>query len=179
MNKKIIISEERMKILLERLCLLFMERHERPEEVAVIALQPRGLPFGKAWIHVLSKFCHNLLPDFGYLDITFHRDDYRKREELTTPSDTHIPFLVENRPILLLDDVLYTGRTVRAGLDAILSYGRPASVELMVLVERRFSRELPIEANYVGERVDALSSQKVRVLWEPHPRVILFNQNET
>lgn len=175
MNEKTLVSPERMPLLLERLCLLFLERHTKPEEVAVVALQPRGVAFGVAWIHVLKdKFGVNI-PDFGKLDITFHRDDYRKRDELDVPAETVMPFLVEKRHVLMLDDVLYTGRSVRAGLDAILSFGRPASLELMVLIERRFSRELPIEAHYVGERVDALSNQKVRVLWQPEPRVVLFN----
>lgn len=174
MEERIIVSEERMPWLLERLCFLFLERHVHPEAVAVVALQPRGVAFGRAWIRTLERHIPGRLPDFGFLDITFHRDDYRKREELGIPSETHMPFIVENRPVLLLDDVLYTGRSVRAGLDAILSYGRPSSIELMVLVERRFSREMPIQPDYVGERVDALSSEKVRVFWEPQPRVILY-----
>ncbi|MCS6981996.1 MAG: bifunctional pyr operon transcriptional regulator/uracil phosphoribosyltransferase PyrR [Flavobacteriales bacterium] len=175
MTEKILISTERMQWLLERLCLLFLERHDKPAEVAVLALQPRGVAFGQAWLNTLSHLTSGPLPDFGKLDITFHRDDYRKRDELSVPSETHIPFPIEGRPLLLMDDVLYTGRSVRAGLDALLSYGRPTRVELMVLVERRFSRELPIEANYVGERVDTLSNQKVRVLWEPSPKVVLYS----
>lgn len=177
MNEKILVSPERMPLLLERLSLLFLERHARPDEVAVVALQPRGVAFAEAWLGVLRDKFQVRIPDFGKLDITFHRDDYRKRDELDIPSETHMPFIVENRPVLLLDDVLYTARSVRAGLDAILSYGRPLSLELMVLIERRFSRELPIEAHYVGERVDALSSQKVRVLWQPTPRVILYQKS--
>lgn len=175
MSEKTLVSPERMPLLLERLCLLFLEKHPRPEEVAVVALQPRGVDFGAAWMRVLKDRFGVHIPDFGKLDITFHRDDYRKRDELDVPSETVMPFLVEKRQVLMLDDVLYTGRSVRAGLDAILSYGRPSCLELMVLIERRFSRELPIEAHYVGERVDALSNQKVRVLWQPEPRVILFN----
>jgi pyrimidine operon attenuation protein/uracil phosphoribosyltransferase len=175
MSEKTLVSPERMPLLLERLCLFFLEKHSKPEEVAVVALQPRGVDFGEAWIRVLQDKFGVRIKDFGKLDITFHRDDYRKRDELGLPSETYMPFIVEKRQVLMLDDVLYTGRSVRAGLDAILSYGRPASLELMVLIERRFSRELPIEAHYVGERVDALSNQKVRVLWRPEPRVVLFN----
>ena len=94
----------------------------------------------------------------GTLDITFFRDDFRRRETPLIPSVTNIDFSIENKNIVLVDDVLFTGRTIRSGLDALLSFGRPKGVELLVLVDRRFRRDLPIEANYVGKAVDTLLS---------------------
>ncbi|MCP2936504.1 hypothetical protein NK983_27865, partial [Salmonella enterica subsp. enterica serovar Typhimurium] len=79
---------------------------------------------------------------------------------------TDIPFSIENRKVVLIDDVLYTGRTIRAALDALLDFGRPSKVELCVLIDRRFSRQLPIQPDYVGKAIDSIISQKVRVFWK-------------
>ncbi|MEQ9008869.1 MAG: phosphoribosyltransferase family protein, partial [Ekhidna sp.] len=99
----------------------------------------------------------------GYLDTTFHRDDFRRRDEPITPSQTKISFLIENKNVILVDDVLFTGRTVRAALDAMNTFGRPAKVELLVLIDRLYSRHIPVEANYVGRKVNTIQSQKVLV----------------
>src|SRR5690606_19638315 len=87
---------------------------------------------------------------YGKLDITFYRDDFGNSSELPIARETDITFPIENKTVILIDDVLYTGRTIRSGLDALLDFGRPESVELMVLIDRRFSRELPIQPDYVG-----------------------------
>ena len=102
----------------------------------------------------------------GSLDITFFRDDFRRREEPISPNQTDINFLVEGKKVVFIDDVLYTGRSIRAGMDAINSFGRPKQIELLVLIDRRFSRELPIEPNYVGKTVDAIDSERVVVEWD-------------
>jgi pyrimidine operon attenuation protein/uracil phosphoribosyltransferase len=102
--------------------------------------------------------------DYGILDITFYRDDVRR--ELKVPNKTVINFSIENKNVILVDDVLFTGRTTRAALDALLDFGRPAKVELCVLINRRFTRELPIQPDYTGKVVDALETQKVKVLWK-------------
>jgi len=99
------------------------------------------------------------------LDITFFRDDFRRREEPLAANQTNINFLVEGKKVVFIDDVLYTGRSIRAGMDAINSFGRPQQIELLVLIDRRFSRELPIEPNYVGKTVDAIDTEKVLVVW--------------
>lgn len=101
----------------------------------------------------------------GNLDITFFRDDFRRREQVIVPSSTDIDFVVENKKVILADDVLYTGRSVRAAMDALQSFGRPLKVELLALIDRKFSREIPIEPNYVGKAIDSIMSEKVRVLW--------------
>ena len=108
---------------------------------------------------------------YGVLDITFYRDDVRN--ELHTANKTDIPFSVEGRQVILIDDVLYTGRTIRAALDALQDFGRPKKVELCVLVNRRFNRELPIQPDYCGKAIDTVSSQKVKVDWDKE-EVILY-----
>ena len=106
---------------------------------------------------------------YGRLDITFYRDDVRK--ELHVANKTDIPFSIENKNVVIIDDVLYTGRTIRAALDALLDFGRPSKVELCVLIDRRFRREFPIQGDYVGQYIDTLVSQKVKVCWnEKHGR---------
>jgi pyrimidine operon attenuation protein/uracil phosphoribosyltransferase len=100
----------------------------------------------------------------GDLDITFYRDDFRKKELI--PNRTNIDFIIEDKNVILVDDVLFTGRTIRAGLDAMQAFGRPKDVELLVLVDRRFSRHVPIQAKYVGMTIDSIESQNVRVEWK-------------
>lgn len=113
----------------------------------------------------------------GNLDITFYRDDFRRRERSIIPSTTNIDFVIEGKQVVLIDDVLFTGRTIRSGLDALLAYGRPEKVELLALIDRRFNRDLPIQADYVGKSVDTLSSERVSVEWkeiEGEDKVVLF-----
>ena len=102
----------------------------------------------------------------GELDTTFFRDDFRHHEQPIIPSATHVDFLIENKKVVLIDDVLYTGRTIRAALDALLDFGRPEKVELCVLIDRRFSRQFPIQPDYVGKAIDSIISQKVKVFWK-------------
>ena len=102
----------------------------------------------------------------GSLDTTFFRDDFRRRDNPLIPNKTNIDFIIEGKKVVLIDDVLFTGRTIRAGLDAMLAYGRPDLVELLVLVDRRYSRHLPIEPNYVGTKIDSLQSERVEAKWE-------------
>jgi pyrimidine operon attenuation protein/uracil phosphoribosyltransferase len=115
----------------------------------------------------------------GNLDITFYRDDFRRREKPLIPSITNIDFSIENKRVILVDDVLYTGRTIRSGLDALLTFGRPSKVELLVLIDRRYSRDLPIQADYIGKTVDTLISERVSVEWketEGEDKVVLFTK---
>ena len=116
---------------------------------------------------------------FSNLDITFHRDDFRRRETPLLPSITNIDFSIENKRIILIDDVLFTGRTIRAGLDALLTFGRPSQVQLLALIDRRFSRDLPIQADYIGKTVDTLASERVAVEWkesEGQDQILLFTK---
>jgi len=123
----------------------------------------------------------SLLPQekihYGKLDITFYRDDIRR--ELKIANATNIPFSTENKDIVLIDDVLWTGRTIRAAMDGMLYFGRPEKVELLVLVDRRYSRHLPVAADYVGIEVDSITSQKVVVSWKEtdgEDKVVLLSE---
>ena len=101
----------------------------------------------------------------GYLDITFFRDDFRRTDKPLEANKTQIDFLVENKKVIFIDDVLYTGRSIRAALTAVQSFGRPSGIELLVLIDRRFSRDLPIQPDYRGRQVDAINNEKVKVSW--------------
>lgn len=166
MKEKEIIGSKELHIILNRLCCQLIENHNNFENAVFIGLQPRGI----ALTERLKKL---LISDYGiskiasgYLDITFFRDDFRRREEPLKANQTTIDFLVEQKRVVFIDDVLYTGRSVRAAMDAIQSFGRPDKIELLCLIDRRFSRDLPIQPDYTGKRVDAIASQKVQVFWE-------------
>ena len=115
----------------------------------------------------------------GLLDITFYRDDFRRRDEPLEATNTQIDFLIEDKNVVLIDDVLFSGRSVRAALTAIQSYGRPENVELLVLIDRRFSRHLPIQPTYKGRQVDAINEEKVIVHWkEIHSKDAIYIDNK-
>ncbi len=113
----------------------------------------------------LQKLVPSANIPYGKLDITFYRDDYNSAKTLHVPNETDIEFSIDNKKVILIDDVLYTGRTIRSAMDAMLDFGRPAKVELCVLVDRRFSRELPIQPDYTGRTIDAIITERVKVLW--------------
>lgn len=164
-QQRLILNSEQFNITINRLCYQLIENHNNFEQSAIIGLQPRGIYLSQRIVKNLKQILNtqNLLS--GNLDVTFFRDDFRRTEKIQIPSSTEIDFIIENKKVILVDDVLFTGRTIRAGLDAILSYGRPKKVELLVLIDRRFNRQLPIEPDYVGKRVDTISSEKVTVDW--------------
>lgn len=180
MEKQIILNKRHIELTLKRLCYELIETHNDFSNSVVIGLQPRG-------IHVATRLKAELEAILkkevvcGNLDITFHRDDFRRREKPLIPSVTNIDFDIEGKNIILVDDVLYTGRTIRAGLDALLAFGRPAKVELLVFIDRRFNRDLPIQADYIGKKVDTLSRERVSVEWdeiEGEDKVLLFTPEE-
>jgi pyrimidine operon attenuation protein/uracil phosphoribosyltransferase len=158
-------SEDRFQVTIERLARQLVERHENFDEQALIGLQPRGVFLARKLHRQLEKMLGKNSVPYGELDVTFYRDDFRRRNEPLVPAESAINFQVEAKQVILVDDVLFTGRTVRAGLDALHDYGRPARVEFLVLVDRRFSRHLPIDSDYVGIRVDTRLSQSVKVEW--------------
>ena len=128
----------------------------------LVGLQPRGVFLAKRIHERLQKLTESKIL-VGSLDITFNRDDHRRRDIPLIPSATEMDFLVEGKKVIMIDDVLFTGRTIRAGMDAMMAFGRPSEVELVVLIDRRFSRQLPIEPNYVGVRIDTIVSERVEV----------------
>jgi pyrimidine operon attenuation protein/uracil phosphoribosyltransferase len=156
-----------------------IENHNDFTNTVLIGIQPRGSFFADRVQQELSAILPASNIQKGNLDITFFRDDFRRKDGITAASSNSINFIIEGKNVILIDDVLWTGRTIRAALDALLAFGRPSRVELMVLIDRRFSRHVPIEADYIGQQVDSLDSQLVRVSWaetEGEDRVILISE---
>ena len=154
-----LLPNGQLDVTLRRICHQLIEDHPQFEDTVMLAIQPRGVFLGRR-IRALLK---ELFPDFdlpyGELDVTFQRDDIGRHRMPLVPNQTRIDFVVEDRKVILVDDVLYTGRTVRAALDAMLAFGRPRKVDLLTLVDRRRSRHLPIEPSYTGIQVDTLESE--------------------
>ncbi len=161
-----ILSSKSFDITINRLCFELIENHDDFSQSVIIGLQPRGIFLANRITSRLRQFLPGKEILSGNLDITFFRDDFRRRENVIVPSSTQIDFIIENKKVILVDDVLYTGRTIRAALDAILAFGRPGKVELLTFINRKFSRDVPIEPNYVGKAIDTIMSDKVRVTWE-------------
>jgi pyrimidine operon attenuation protein/uracil phosphoribosyltransferase len=166
MENKVLLDTELLNITINRLCYQLIENHSLFGQTVIIGVQPRGIYLSQRIHQRLIEITGNKNIPHGILDITFHRDDFRRRDELLVPSSTEVNFVIEDKNVILIDDVLYTGRTIRAALDAILAFGRPRNVELLCLIDRKFSRELPVQADYVGTSVDAITSQKVKVKWK-------------
>lgn len=180
MHPLILLSEKALGLTVERLCHQLIEDHGDLSGVALIGLQPRGVLLARRLYKELQRIQGTTGLQYGELDITFYRDDFRHRATPPAPSTTQLDFSLDERKVVLVDDVLYTGRTIRAGLDAMLAFGRPASVQLLVLIDRRFSRELPIQPDYVGRRVDSIADQRVSVEWaesDGKDQVLLHSQH--
>jgi pyrimidine operon attenuation protein / uracil phosphoribosyltransferase len=168
---KTILDTQQLNLTILRLSHQLIENHLTLKDVVFIGLQPRGVKVSDRIITAIKKLCPNDTIEYGILDITFYRDDIR--EGLHRAAKTDIPFSIEGKQVVLIDDVLYTGRTIRAALDALQDFGRPEKVELCVLVNRRFNRELPIQPDYCGKAIDTVVSQKVKVEWE-REEVVLY-----
>jgi len=179
MQNLTLLDGQKFQITLERLCHQLIENHNDFSDSVIIGIQPRGIYFSKR----IAKELRNILPEAkikdGILDITFFRDDFRRGAGPLVPNSTQIDFIIEGKKVILVDDVLWTGRTIRAAMDAMLAFGRPEKVELLVLVDRRYSRHLPIEPNYIGIKVDSISSQKVVVSWkeaDQEDKIVLISE---
>jgi len=181
MSRKILLNEKEIHIILHRLACQLIENHNDFSNSVLIGLQPRGIFLANRLISLLKSDYKIKNIDYGQLDITFYRDDFRRRDEPLQASETNIDFIIENKKVVFIDDVLFSGRSIRAALTAIQSYGRPESIELMVLIDRRFSRNLPIQPNYKGRQVDAINSEKVKVSWKENGKkdiVYLINNED-
>ncbi len=165
MQPRVILDSKKLNLTITRLCHQLIEQHKDFSNSALIGVQPRGVFLADRIYKQLCKILKKDAIEYGKLDITFYRDDFRKKGPMVADK-TDIGFALENKNIILIDDVLYTGRTIRSALDAMLDYGRPADVELLVLVDRRLQRHLPIQAKYVGKVIDSITSEKVRVEWK-------------
>ena len=162
-TKKVILNQYQIQLTINRLSFEIIENHvSNIDKTVIIGLQPRGVSLASK-IHSIIEENTQKKVRYGYLDTTFFRDDFRRRKDIIIPNLTNIDFSLEGLDIILIDDVLFTGRSVRSALDAIVSFGRPNMVELLVLIERRFSRELPIQPKYVGRSVDVIDDEYVVV----------------
>ena len=165
MSQKILLTSKEVNIILHRLACQLIEKHLDFSNTVLIGIQPRGTFLAERIKMILENDYQVPNIELGYLDITFFRDDFRRTDKPLEANKTQIDFLAENKKVIFIDDVLYTGRSIRSALTAIQSFGRPAEIELLVLIDRRFSRHLPIQPDYRGRQVDAINNEKVRVNW--------------
>lgn len=165
MSQKILLTSKEVNIILHRLACQLIEKHSDFSTIILIGIQPRGSFLAERIAKILKDDYQIDQVKLGLLDITFFRDDFRRNEKTLEANKTQIDFLVEDKQVVFIDDVLYTGRSIRAALTAIQSFGRPKSIELLTLIDRRFSRDLPIQPDYRGRQVDAINNEKVRVKW--------------
>ncbi len=165
MSQKLLLSAKEVNIILHRLACQLIENHTHFKDTVLIGVQPRGIFLADRMKNILEQEYKVSDIRLGYLDITFYRDDFRRGEKPLEANTTAIDFVVEDKRVVFIDDVLYTGRSIRSALTAIQSFGRPSSIELLTLIDRRFSRHLPIQPNYRGRQVDAINMEKVKVHW--------------
>ena len=165
MQKRLILDGSLLEFTVSRLCQQLIENHQDFSDSVILGLQPRGVFLAERIKGELEKLLNKPVR-MGFLDITFYRDDFRRRDLPLEGNTTSVPFIIENQKVVLVDDVLYTGRSVRAALDAMIAFGRPSKVELLVLVNRRYSRDLPIQPDYIGKNVNTMPSQRVLVEWQ-------------
>lgn len=166
MSQKILLTPREVNIILHRLACQLIENHLDFKDTVLIGLQPRGRYLAERIKQLLVAEYKVEEVTLGFLDITFFRDDFRRSDKPLEANKTQIDFLVENKKVVFIDDVLYTGRSIRSALTAIQSFGRPSAIELLVLIDRRFSRHLPIQPDYRGRQVDAINNEKVKVTWK-------------
>jgi len=165
MRQLTLIDSKLLHLIITRLACQLIENHDDFSNTVIVGMQPRGVLLAERILEQLKTMQPKVNVPYGVIDPTFYRDDFRIHDKPLIARRTDIPFSLEGKHVIFIDDVLYTGRTIRAGLEGIMEYGRPATVELLVLVERRFTRELPIEPKYVGKRVDSYDNQQVKVMW--------------
>lgn len=166
MAKKTLLNEKEIHIILHRLACQLIENHQDFSDTILIGMQPRGIYLADRLVKILKEEYKIKNIQSGKLDITFYRDDFRRREEPLQASKTEINFVVDGKNVVFIDDVLFSGRSIRAALTAIQAFGRPNNIELLVLIDRRFSRHLPIQPDYLGRQVDVIKNEQVKVSWK-------------
>jgi pyrimidine operon attenuation protein/uracil phosphoribosyltransferase len=177
-SKRIILDTPQLDITLKRMAFELNENHNDFSRCALIGLQPRGIALARKIKEILeTTFNHNAIK-YGELDSTFYRDDFRRNEKILIPNSIELEFQIEDMNIVLVDDVLYTGRSVRSALNALADFGRPAKTELLTLIDRRFKRELPIQPDYVGTNVDTRAHDKVIVDLDKENKVWIITEQE-
>ncbi|TXB65973.1 bifunctional pyr operon transcriptional regulator/uracil phosphoribosyltransferase PyrR [Vicingus serpentipes] len=176
-SNRVILDAKQFDLTIKRLAHQLIENHNNFTDTVILGMQPRGLFLANRIQAELLAINKKYKVQVGSLDTTFYRDDYRRQDNPLIPSKTQVDFIIEDKKVVLIDDVLFTGRSVRAGLDAMLAFGRPSKVELLVLINRRYERDLPIQAKYIGKNVHSVTSERVEVSWvenEGEDKVILY-----
>ncbi|MFL1895493.1 bifunctional pyr operon transcriptional regulator/uracil phosphoribosyltransferase PyrR [Aquimarina sp. 2-A2] len=179
MSQKLLLGAKEIEIILHRLTCQLIENHDDFKNTVLVGIQPRGIFVANRIAKLLEDAYAIPNVSVGQLDITFYRDDFRRGQKPLEANKTNINFIVEDKQVVFIDDVLYTGRSIRAALTAIQSFGRPSNIELLTLIDRRFSRHLPIQPNYRGRQVDAINQEKVKVYWkenEGEDAIYLINE---
>lgn len=166
MDRTLHIKGEHLSVMMRRLAIQLAESHDQLSSLAIIGLQPRGIHLAKRIRKYLNEILGEGSFEYGELDSTFYRDDFRRSSKPLLPNSMMLNFDVDGKKVVFIDDVLFTGRSVRSALNAISDFGRPEKIELMVLVDRRYKRELPIEPDYTGMVVDTRSNDRVLVEWD-------------
>ena len=178
MPKKILLDSKKIDLILNRLVCELIENHKDFNNTVLIGLQPRGTYLIEKILNIFKKKYPNINIDSGILDFTFFRDDFRRSEKTLKASSTEINFSIENKNVVLIDDVLFTGRSIKAAMSSMDTYGRPNSIELLVLIDRRYKREIPIQANYCGAKIDTFKGDKVNVVWsENSKKNVIYIEN--
>lgn len=174
---RVILYKKQFALTIDRLCHQLIEHFEDFDNTCMIGIQDRGVLLAERILQRIHKLNKKKVPQYGKLDITFYRDDYRHREKPLKASITDIDFLIEGKQVILVDDVLYTGRTIHAAMTALQDFGRPKTIDLMCLVDRRFNRHFPISPDYAGLTVDSLDEAYVRVEWDENgdDQILLFS----
>ncbi len=170
MSPRILLSHKKIEIILNRLSCQLIEKFNDFDDLVLVGLQPRGVYLLNRLVGMLEKSYGIKKVINGKLDITFFRDDFRRFDKTLSPSSNEMELTIEGKSVVIIDDVLYTGRSIRAALTALDNYGRPNDIQLLVLIDRRFSRDLPIQPDYIGAQVDALEGDKVRVQWKDNSK---------
>ena len=161
-----LLNQKDIQITIERLCQQLIENHGDFKNTVIVGVQPRGTFLSNRIIGKLKQLLNTNDVESGSLDISFYRDDLRRRDEPIVPEVMDMNLSLEGKDVVLIDDVLFTGRSIRSAIDALMAFGRPKSVELLTLIDRRFSRDLPIQPNYVGRTIDAIGFERVIVEWK-------------
>lgn len=161
---KTILDKGRFAFTMKRLCHQLIENYDDFDNTCIIGVQEGGAILADRLVEILEDISKIKVP-LGKLDISFFRDDYRRRDKPITPSKTIMDFIVEDKKVILVDDVLYTGRTIHAAISALQNFGRAGKIELLVFVDRRFNRSFPIKSDYTGITVDAIAEAYVKVEW--------------
>lgn len=168
-NHRIILDAIELQYILQRLAHQLIENHFPFKESILLGVQPRGIELCNI-VHQIIEEKLNQKIHKGYIDISMHRDDIYIQGTSLSVQKTEIPISLDNVNIILIDDVLYSGRTIRAALDTLMDFGRPRDIELLVLIDRRLHRNVPIQAKYVGKAIDSIQEEKVKVMLDKNSK---------